>query len=140
MIPKLAVLFAAGALLALPGCSGERAEESDSARRPEARDDYRVFAARCSKCHSLARPLNSGIDDDDHWKRYVARMRRQPGSGMSEADTVAILRFLHLYSLEERRRKSGEAMDLQSVPADASPAVAPVVPIAEASVGPSEPH
>jgi hypothetical protein len=103
-------LLAAGTLCwALLSCSAERAEEHDLATRADARDDYRVFAARCSKCHSLARPLNSGIDDDEHWRLYVERMRRQPGSGISEEDTVPILRFLHLYSLEERRKKAPPA-------------------------------
>ena len=59
---------------------------------------------RCSKCHSLARPLNSGIIDDGYWKLYVARMRRQPGSGISLEDTDQILRFLHYYSMEEIRK------------------------------------
>ena len=67
--------------------------------------DYALFALRCSKCHSLARPLNSGIDRDDYWRLYVAKMRRQPGSGISVEDSVAILRFLHLYSIEQRRKK-----------------------------------
>jgi hypothetical protein len=67
--------------------------------------DYLVFAQRCSKCHSLARPLNSGIDSDEYWKLYVERMRRQPASGISVADTVPILRFLHVYSIEQRKKK-----------------------------------
>ena len=33
------------------------------------------------------------------WADYVDRMRRQPGSGISPADTRPILRFLHYYSL-----------------------------------------
>jgi hypothetical protein len=103
---RLRVLAAVGLCCALSGCSAERAEEHDLASRADVLDDYRVFAARCSKCHSLARPLNSGIDDDEHWRLYVERMRRQPGSGISEEDTVPILRFLHLYSLEERRKKA----------------------------------
>jgi hypothetical protein len=32
------------------------------------------------------------------WADYVDRMRRQPGSGISPADTRPILRFLHYYS------------------------------------------
>jgi cytochrome c5 len=82
--------------------------------------DYEVFALRCSKCHSLARPLSSGIDDDNYWKAYVAKMRRQPGSGISADDSVAILRFLHQFSIELRRRK-GKAID---PPAPIAPAAA----------------
>jgi hypothetical protein len=36
---------------------------------------------------------------------YVARMRRQPASGISGEDSAAVLRFLHYFSVEERRRK-----------------------------------
>jgi hypothetical protein len=71
------------------------------------RADYEVFAQRCSKCHSLARPLNSGIDNDEFWAMYVARMKRQPGSGISTEDTVVILRFLSFYSREQKKRRSG---------------------------------
>lgn len=65
---------------------------------PDVRAEYDVFARRCSKCHSLARPLNSGIDDDAYWELYVERMRRQPGSGISHDDARVILRFLHYSS------------------------------------------
>jgi hypothetical protein len=71
----------------------------------EVRPDYEVFARRCSKCHALARALNSGIDQDAMWVDYVNRMRRQPGSGISPGDTQPILRFLHYYAEDQRRRK-----------------------------------
>ena len=74
--------------------------------------DYQVFAQRCSKCHSLARPLESGITNDSYWAEYVERMRRQPGSGISPADVTPILRFLHYYASDQRRRRhAGEAAD-----------------------------
>ena len=69
------------------------------------RPDYALFARRCSKCHSLARPLGSGITDDAVWIAYVDKMRRQPGSGISPQDAAPILRFLHYYSSEQRRIK-----------------------------------
>jgi hypothetical protein len=127
----VALAVAAALWWVLPGCAGDRAEDSELGMRADVRDDYRVFAARCSKCHSLARPLNSGIDDDEHWKRYVERMRRQPGSGISTEDVVPILRFLHWYSLEERRKKSGAGPDLQPAPTEALPAL-------DASVAPKD--
>ncbi len=73
---------------------------------PEMREDYAVFAQRCSKCHLLSRALNSGITDDEQWDRYVARMRHQPSSGISEDDARVVLRFLHAYSAEQVRAKS----------------------------------
>jgi hypothetical protein len=91
---------------ALAACSAfERGEGLDvRSLPPEQQGDYIVFAQRCSKCHSLARPLNSGITKDEYWRMYVERMRRQPSSGISEADTVPILRFLKWYSAEETRK------------------------------------
>ena len=93
---------AAAWLLVVAGCGAstmERTEGMDpTAVPPEEQTDYAVFAQRCSKCHSLARPLNSGITDDGFWRMYVEKMRRQPASGITEQDTVPILRFLHWYS------------------------------------------
>lgn len=71
----------------------------------EVRADYAVFAQRCSKCHSLARPLESGITNDDYWALYVAKMRRMPSSGIGSEDETAILRFLKWYSAEQRKKK-----------------------------------
>jgi hypothetical protein len=93
------------AALGLFGCA-TAGDGLDVATLPvEVRPDYAVFARRCSKCHSLARPLQSGIEDDAFWVAYVNRMRRQPGSGISQRDMEPILRFLHHYSLEQRRRR-----------------------------------
>jgi hypothetical protein len=88
-------------------CSSGRAEGVDVASLPvDVRPDYELFATRCSKCHSLARPLEASIDDDAFWKEYVERMRRQPGSGISPADEIPILRFLHYYTVEKKGRQS----------------------------------
>lgn len=101
------VVFGAALLAACSEPIARRGDGLDAERLPESvRADYAVFAQKCSKCHTLARPLNSGIEDNEHWDRYVARMRRQPSSGISEEDTRPILRFLYYYSLERRRAKS----------------------------------
>ena len=97
----------AAVIVTTMGCmaSAKHAEELEPATLPaELREDYAVFAQRCSKCHSLARPLNSGISDENYWSLYVARMRRQPGSGITQEDAGPILRFLHYYSLEQLRK------------------------------------
>ena len=75
----------------------------------EVRPDYTLFARRCSKCHQLARPLGSGIHDDATWADYVDRMRRQPSSGITRADTGPILRFLHYYSFSYTAGGRGDA-------------------------------
>ena len=103
----LLAAFVVVALVLPAGCSGGHGDDPlASFATTSAAADYTLFTIRCSKCHSLSRPLNSGIDSDDYWRLYVAKMRRQPGSGISEDDAVAILRFLHVYSLEQRRRKA----------------------------------
>jgi len=89
------------ASLAAAACATGARDGLDVARLPaDVRTDYGLFARRCSKCHALARPLNSGIHDDATWADYVDRMRRQPASGITRADTGPILRFLHYYSFE----------------------------------------
>jgi hypothetical protein len=100
------IALAAGLSAAACGASSlERGEGVDLASVPaEEQADYVVFAQRCSKCHSLARPLASGITDDGYWQRYVAKMRRQPGSGIREEDAQPILRFLHWYSTTQSTR------------------------------------
>ena len=91
--------LAAALILVAAGCATTAGDGLDVARLPpDIRPDYALFARRCSKCHQLARPLGSGIHDDTEWADYVERMRRQPGSGISPADTKPILRFLHYYS------------------------------------------
>ena len=90
-------------------CPGARSEGLDRSTLPAAvQDDYDVFASRCSKCHSLSRPLDSGIDDDEYWQAYVARMRRMPASGISAEDEQIILRFLHWFSADLRAKKKAK--------------------------------
>jgi hypothetical protein len=87
------------------GCSGPREGLEVSTLPSDVQGDYEVFAQRCSKCHSLSRPLNSGITDDEWWGRYVAKMRRMPASGISHDDATQILRFLHWFSGDQLKKK-----------------------------------
>src|SRR5256885_16136139 len=101
-------LLVLGLALFVNACRHEppRFEGLDPRQMPvEVRADYALFAQRCSKCHSLARPLQSGIIGDDYWADYVERMRRQPGSGISPEDATLILRFLHYFSTGQVMRQ-----------------------------------
>jgi hypothetical protein len=121
---KIAI-FAVFAWLSRSFIACSAGQEPEAAALPSnLHADYLVFAQRCSKCHSLARPLNSGIDSDEYWKLYVERMRLQPASGISVADTVPILRFLHVYSIAQRKKKDL----LLGEPTQAAPA--PTTPLA----------
>ena len=98
----MALAASSFALVAASGCT--RKESLDASNMPEnVRADYEVFARKCSKCHTLARPLNANITDDQEWVRYVNRMRRQPASGISPDDQEVILRFLRYYAADLRR-------------------------------------
>ena len=112
--------FAAAALVTVVVSACQRGEGLDTSKMPEnIRADYALFANRCSKCHSLARPLTSNITDDEQWVLYVNRMRRQPGSGISRTDQEGILRFLKYYAAELRRtqaEKNGGGPAPQVVP------------------------
>jgi hypothetical protein len=58
---------------------------------------YALFAAKCSKCHPLARPINSRFSGDE-WKRYMKKMIRRPNSGINEEQAAVIYGFLVYYS------------------------------------------
>lgn len=120
-----ALLFAAvGAVACHTGGGGEGLDISTLPANVRA--DYRVFAQKCSKCHSLARPLESGITDDVYWAEYVERMRRQPSSGISPSDITPILRFLHYYSTD-RQRRTPAAVKVEAGLASSAPRRAPAV-------------
>jgi hypothetical protein len=66
----------------------------------EVQEDYRVFAAKCSKCHTLARPINTDLTADA-WKMYVKRMSNKPDSGISQDQAKRIYSFLKFYQAEK---------------------------------------
>jgi hypothetical protein len=131
----LSVSLALAGLWGVVSACSAGTEPEPVALPPELHADYLVFAQRCSKCHSLARPLNSGIDSDEYWKLYVERMRRQPASGISVADTVPILRFLHAYSLEQRRKKE-LSLGEQAAPPAPTNSIAPSSDVPDAGTPP----
>lgn len=57
------------------------------------RENYEAFRVRCSKCHALEKPLNVHLSADN-WRRYVGKMKRRPGSGISEQVGDKIIAFL----------------------------------------------
>lgn len=64
---------------------------------------YKVFAQRCSKCHTLSRPISSDYATKDEWSRYVKRMMRKPGSGINKKDGKLIFEFL-VYDSSVRKK------------------------------------
>lgn len=98
------------AALAFAGCQTfARTDGLDPARIPQEKQaEYNLFADRCSRCHTLARPLNAGITREDEWRNYVRRMRRQPSSGIAPEDEAPLVRFLVWYSANRAAASGGE--------------------------------
>lgn len=60
----------------------------------EMQSRYKLFVTRCAKCHTPARAINCDFALDEEWERYVKRMMRKPGSGISPADGKQIFEFV----------------------------------------------
>lgn len=65
---------------------------------------YTMFAAKCSKCHTLARPINTDMTADA-WKMYVKRMSNKPDSGISPDQAKTIYKFLKFYQGERDAKR-----------------------------------
>jgi hypothetical protein len=135
------------------GCAGSSSvrygDQVDVSKYPaDIQSAYRVFAVRCSRCHTLARPLNARITDSEHWVRYVTRMRRNPSSGINPKDADIILSFLLYYTreLQAEGRGSGAAAEpgtqaesTLAEPQSAVDATPHVTPVPDVNMPVSEP-
>jgi hypothetical protein len=64
---------------------------------PEQKARYGIFQQKCSKCHSVARAVNSRFTATE-WKRYIKRMVRRPNAGVTDEQAEDIFEFLKFYS------------------------------------------
>jgi len=71
---------------------------------PKMQSYYKLFAKKCSKCHTLARPINSKKATQKDWEAYIAKMRKKPNSGIGKAEADRILQFL-VYDGKVRKLK-----------------------------------
>jgi len=78
----------------------------------EMQQKYELFAERCSKCHTLARPINSDYALEEEWSRYVKRMMRKPGSGIAPKEAKQIFEFL-AYDSSVRKKELIEKKKVQ---------------------------
>ncbi|MYB93408.1 hypothetical protein F4054_17950 [Candidatus Poribacteria bacterium] len=65
---------------------------------------YELFTNKCSRCHTVARPINSTFMPEE-WRKYVYKMMRKPGSGLTPKTAEEIIRFL-IYDARHRERKT----------------------------------
>ena len=78
-----------------------------SAYPPETQKAYKLFTGKCSKCHTIARPINT-IMTRAEWERYVKRMMHKPNSGISDKEGKEIFDFL-AYDQANRKDKDPKA-------------------------------
>ncbi len=69
---------------------------------PEMQEAYELFTRKCSRCHTVARPINSTFNAEE-WRKYVYKMMRKPGSGLNLKTTEKIIKFL-IYDSEHREK------------------------------------
>jgi hypothetical protein len=74
--------------------------------RPLQETYEKVFSKRCSKCHTLARPINTDFTPTK-WEEYVKKMMRKPGSGIKTEDAKRVWQFL-VYDTAKRKPSVAE--------------------------------
>ncbi len=89
----------------------------------EQQANYELFAAKCSRCHTLARPINAPFALPQEWKAYVTKMSHKPRSGIDEDSAKKIIDFL-TYDSSVRKKDLIEAKLKAQKPAQAAPAKA----------------
>ncbi len=71
---------------------------------PEMQETYELFARKCSRCHTVARPINS-VFTPEEWREYVYKMMKKPGSGLTPKTADKIIEFL-IYDSQHREKKT----------------------------------
>ena len=115
LLPSVLILGLAGAVLALVAQTSNVVLPQDkgpdkidvSAYPPETQKAYKLFTTKCSKCHTIARPINTLMSRDE-WERYVKRMMHKPNSGISDSQGKEIFEFL-MYDQTHRKDKDPKA-------------------------------
>ncbi len=74
---------------------------------PEMQRAYKVFSSKCSKCHTIARPINTTMTRAE-WERYVKRMMHKPNSGINEKQGKEIFDFV-MYDETHRKAQNPSA-------------------------------
>ena len=70
---------------------------------PDIQADYKIFTAKCKKCHTLARPINCELALDTEWEAYLKRMMRKAGTFISPDEGKKIYEFLS-YDTKVRKK------------------------------------
>lgn len=90
----------------------------------EMQDIYsNVFTKKCSKCHTIARPINAPYALPAEWNKYIKKMMKKPGSAINPIAAKKIYKFLvydssirkkdkiekKLKKIEEEKKRKGKS-------------------------------
>ena len=93
-------MLAGVAATLIMACSGGNSRSQTPLLRgldkaPDAiRSDCSLAGRKCTQCHPVERIILADVDSPAHWRRYVSRMRLQPGSNIDKGDASRIERCL----------------------------------------------
>jgi cytochrome c5 len=65
---------------------------------------YKVFAKKCSGCHTLARAINCDFALADEWERYVKRMMNKAGPSVISAEEGKQVYDFVVYDSKTRKK------------------------------------
>lgn len=77
---------------------------------PEVRGQYKVFRAKCGRCHTTERVLRADYDELKEWQEVIARMAKLRGANISQKDQEQITKFFAYY-LEHIRSPRAKGAD-----------------------------
>jgi hypothetical protein len=89
------------------------------------KENYEVFASKCTQCHKLSRPINSDYATPDEWSRYIKRMMHKPGSGISNTEGKKIYEFL-VYDSSIRKKAALDEKLAKATPQEKTDAEAKI--------------
>ncbi|MFI5360674.1 MAG: hypothetical protein ACHQ49_01790 [Elusimicrobiota bacterium] len=94
------------------------ADQVDVSGYPKAQQDhYAVFSSVCSRCHTLARPINSPLVSRADWRRFISRMhvrsKIQTDKTFDKEQAEAVVDFL-AYDSDVRKNKHKAQFDAES--------------------------
>ena len=77
----------------------------DVAKYPaDMQNKYKLFAKKCSSCHTIARPINCEFALEDEWERYIKRMMRKAGPSLISADDGKQIFEFVVYDSKTRKK------------------------------------
>jgi len=69
------------------------------------KDDYALFRSRCSRCHTLARPINAPYASRENWTEYVKKMNKRSGNVLLAADEEKRIVDFLVFDAKQRKTK-----------------------------------